>query len=71
MTKVIAEDRGPAARRVPVEGVAIGVYGASGPPRWGRRRRARSSSPARRRKAFYIGNLAMGVAGRISPLKPV
>jgi hypothetical protein len=35
MTKAIAEDRNHAARRVPVEGVAIGVYGASGTPQTG------------------------------------
>lgn len=49
---------------------AIGVYGASGDPRRGRRRRVRQRRATTHRKAFYIGNLAVLAFGQISPLKP-
>lgn len=58
------------AHQVAVEGGAIGVYGASGDPRRGRRRRVRQRRATTHRKAFYIGNLAVLAFGQISPLKP-
>lgn len=59
------------AHQVADEGGAIGVYEASGNPGKERRRRARQGRAATNRKAFYIGNLAIGVTGQTSPLKPV
>jgi hypothetical protein len=47
-------------RRVPVEGVAIGVYGASGGPRGGRRRRARRRQSRKKKEGFLYRELSYG-----------
>ena len=47
------------------------MYGPPGAPGRGAAGELADCSPARRRNAFYIGNLATGAAGRISPLRPV
>jgi hypothetical protein len=48
----------------------MGVYGASGAPERGRRRRARQEAPSRVERALYIGNLGAGAVGQIYPLRP-
>jgi hypothetical protein len=45
------------------------LYGASGPPRRERRRRAPSETPAQVERAFYIGNLGIGAVSQISPFE--
>jgi hypothetical protein len=59
------------AHQVAVGGVLSGYTEPPGPLGGCRRRRARAGRAATGRKALYIGNLTIGVAGQTSPLKPV
>jgi hypothetical protein len=72
MTGVITETRSPSGAPSPRRGGSYrGCTEPPGAPGRGAAGELADGSPARRRKAFYIGNLATGAAGRISPLRPV